>query len=158
MECVACQASLSLGFSRQEYWSELPFPSPGDLPDTDQTCSSCFGRWILYHLSHLGSIFFWGRSIFYSDCTNLCFHQQRMPTTFISAELYTSLILLPDFQLPLPQPRPWLPSSPTGVPQAVAAAPALPRAGFQLPCRPLTLLYLPGKTLNLVKPWQRLFS
>ena len=27
------QASLSRGFSRQEYWSGLPFPSPGDLPD-----------------------------------------------------------------------------------------------------------------------------
>src|SRR5574337_648274 len=30
---VACQAPLSTGFSRQEYWSGLPFPSPGDLPD-----------------------------------------------------------------------------------------------------------------------------
>ena len=30
---VAHQAPLSLGFSRQEYWSGLPFPSPGDLPD-----------------------------------------------------------------------------------------------------------------------------
>ena len=30
---VACQAPLSMGFSRQEYWSELPFPSPGTLPD-----------------------------------------------------------------------------------------------------------------------------
>ena len=32
---VVCslQASLSTGFSRQEYWSGLPFPSPGDLPD-----------------------------------------------------------------------------------------------------------------------------
>ena len=27
----ARQAPLSMGFSRQEYWSELPFPSPGDL-------------------------------------------------------------------------------------------------------------------------------
>ena len=27
------QASLSMGFSRLEYWSGLPFPSPGDLPD-----------------------------------------------------------------------------------------------------------------------------
>ena len=27
------QAPLSMGFSRQEYWSELPFPSPGNLPD-----------------------------------------------------------------------------------------------------------------------------
>ena len=30
---VACQAPLSMGFSRQEYWNGLPFPSPGDLPD-----------------------------------------------------------------------------------------------------------------------------
>ena len=30
---LACQAPLSLGFSRQEYWSGLPFPTPGDLPD-----------------------------------------------------------------------------------------------------------------------------
>ena len=30
---VAYQASPSMGFSRQECWSGLPFPSPGDLPD-----------------------------------------------------------------------------------------------------------------------------
>ena len=30
---VAHQASLSMGFSRQEYWSRLPFPSPRDLPN-----------------------------------------------------------------------------------------------------------------------------
>ena len=30
---VACQAPLSMGFSRQEYWSGLPFPAPGDLPN-----------------------------------------------------------------------------------------------------------------------------
>ena len=30
---VACQVSLTMEFSRQEYWSGLPFPSPGDLPD-----------------------------------------------------------------------------------------------------------------------------
>ena len=30
---VARQASLSMGLSRQESWSGLPFPSPGDLPD-----------------------------------------------------------------------------------------------------------------------------
>ena len=30
---IAYQASPSLGFFRQEYWSGLPFPSPGDLPD-----------------------------------------------------------------------------------------------------------------------------
>ena len=32
---VAYQAPPSMGFSRQEYWSGLPFPSPGDLPETD---------------------------------------------------------------------------------------------------------------------------
>ena len=30
---VAYQVPLSMGFSRQEYWSGLPFPSPGDLSD-----------------------------------------------------------------------------------------------------------------------------
>ena len=30
---VACQAPLSMGFSRQEYWSRLPCPPPGDFPD-----------------------------------------------------------------------------------------------------------------------------
>ena len=29
---IAHQVPLSIGFSRQEYWSGLPFPSPGDLP------------------------------------------------------------------------------------------------------------------------------
>ena len=32
MDCT-CQAPLSMGFSRQDYWSGLPFPSPGDLPN-----------------------------------------------------------------------------------------------------------------------------
>ena len=31
--CDLCQAPLSIEFSRQEYWSGFPFPSPGDLPD-----------------------------------------------------------------------------------------------------------------------------
>ena len=31
---VACQTPLSMGFSRQEYWSGLPFPPPGALPDS----------------------------------------------------------------------------------------------------------------------------
>ena len=39
---VAHQAPLSMVFSRQEHWSRLPFPTPGDLPDPgmDQTCIS----------------------------------------------------------------------------------------------------------------------
>ena len=30
---TAARQALSMGFSRKEYWSALPFPSPGDLPD-----------------------------------------------------------------------------------------------------------------------------
>ena len=33
MDYIAHQAPLSMGFSRQEHWSGLPFPSPGGLPD-----------------------------------------------------------------------------------------------------------------------------
>ena len=33
MDCIARQASLAVGFSSQESWSGLPFPSPGDLPN-----------------------------------------------------------------------------------------------------------------------------
>ena len=50
---VAHQAPLSMRFSRQEYWSGVPFPSPGESSQPkDQThicCISCIGRQILYH-------------------------------------------------------------------------------------------------------------
>ena len=49
---VAHQASLSMGFSRQEYWSGWPFTPPGDLPNRDRAHVSCIGRRGLYHLSH----------------------------------------------------------------------------------------------------------
>ena len=37
---VACQATLSIEFSRQECWCRLPFPSPGNLPDPGTECRS----------------------------------------------------------------------------------------------------------------------
>ena len=50
---VAHQASTSMEFSRQEYWSSLPFPIPGHLPNPGikpvSLCISCIGRKILYH-------------------------------------------------------------------------------------------------------------
>ena len=46
---VAYQAPLSMEFSKQEYWSEEPFPTPGDLPDPGIKPMSCTGRQILYH-------------------------------------------------------------------------------------------------------------
>ena len=43
---VACQAPLSMGFSRQKYWSGFPFPTPGDLPDPGiKPRSLCLLHW-----------------------------------------------------------------------------------------------------------------
>ena len=56
---VACQGPLSMEFSRPEYWSGLPCPPPGDLPDSG--IESCFlhlyiGKQILDQSSHLRSL------------------------------------------------------------------------------------------------------
>ena len=52
---VACQTPLSIGFPRQEYWSGLPFPSPGDLayPGINSVSPALARRF--FTLSHLGS-------------------------------------------------------------------------------------------------------
>ena len=52
---LANQAPLSMGLSGQDYWSGLPFPSPGDLPDSGMEPGSPALRQILYRLSHQGS-------------------------------------------------------------------------------------------------------
>ena len=50
---AAHQALLSLGFSRQKYWSGFPFPSPGDLMDPGiEPWSPAFCRWILCRVNH----------------------------------------------------------------------------------------------------------
>ena len=52
MDCIALQAPLSMGFPSKKYWSGLPFPSSGDLPNPGiEPALPC----ILYHLSHQGS-------------------------------------------------------------------------------------------------------
>ena len=58
LRTIACQDPLSMGFSRQVYWSGLPCSSPGDLPDLGIEAAShvsCISRWVLYHQHHLGS-------------------------------------------------------------------------------------------------------
>ena len=55
---IAHQAPLSMGFSRQEYWSELLFPLPGYLPNPGTEPKSPMSlalQQILYHLSHQGN-------------------------------------------------------------------------------------------------------
>ena len=53
---VAHQAPLSMEFSRQGYWSGLPFPSLGDLPHPGIEPRSPALQAILYFLSHQGSL------------------------------------------------------------------------------------------------------
>ena len=53
---VAYQSPPSMGFSRQESWSGLPFPSPGDLPDQESKPGLPHCRQTLYHLSHQGML------------------------------------------------------------------------------------------------------
>ena len=51
LQTAAHQGPLSMEFSRQEYWSGLPFPSPGDLPNPEiesASLVSCIGRHVLY--------------------------------------------------------------------------------------------------------------
>ena len=51
LRAVALHTSLSMGFSRQEYWSGLPWPSPGDLPHPGIERASAMAPdcwWILY--------------------------------------------------------------------------------------------------------------
>ena len=50
------QAPPSMGFSRQEYWSGLPFPSPGNFPTQGSNPGLPHCRQTLYHLSHQGSL------------------------------------------------------------------------------------------------------
>ena len=55
---VTYQAPPSMGFSKQEYWSGLPFPSPGGSSrPRDWTWVYCICQQILYHLSYLGSLY-----------------------------------------------------------------------------------------------------
>ena len=54
LQIAASQAPLSMGFSRQEYKSGLPFPSPGDLPKPGIDPGSPALQ-ILYHVSHQAS-------------------------------------------------------------------------------------------------------
>ena len=52
---VAHQALLSMDFSRQDYWSGVPYPSPVELPDQGSNLGFLHCRQILYCLSHQGS-------------------------------------------------------------------------------------------------------
>ena len=75
-----CQASLSMEFSKQGYWSGLPFSTLGDLLDPGiepMSHVSCIGRWVLYHYHHLESYRNeqLGRSSFMVRCGHIHFKE-----------------------------------------------------------------------------------
>ena len=53
---VVHQAPLSIGFSRQEYWSGLPFPSPGDLPDPEIVEGDQKAQTSCYEMNEIGGL------------------------------------------------------------------------------------------------------
>ena len=75
---VACQVPLSMGFSRQESWSGLPFPSPGDLPDlriklgspTLQADSQLTELWVKPMKNNLKNYWYITESFFCAPVTN----------------------------------------------------------------------------------------
>ena len=64
---AACQALLSVGFSRQEYWSGLPCPPPGDLPNPgiEPASPALSGRFFIPEV--------WGKPDFRCPCVNFTF-------------------------------------------------------------------------------------
>ena len=67
---IACQAPLSMGFSRQKYWKGLPHPPPEDLPDsetelTSLTSPALAGRFFTISATHGSSIYFHYGNKFY---------------------------------------------------------------------------------------------
>ena len=90
---VACQVPLSMSFSKQGYWSGLPFPSPGNLPDSGielVSYNSCIaGRSLT--LGHQGKPewLIWVAISYYTDVTN-CINFPR----FYNNTVYSVTVLM----------------------------------------------------------------
>ena len=88
---VAHQAPLSMGFSRQEYWSGLPFPSPGDLPNPGIEPWSPVWQTDALLSSHQG---------------NLRIRSDQISCSVVSDSLWPHG--LQHARLPCPSPSPWV--------------------------------------------------
>ena len=76
---VAYQVPPSTGFSRQEYWSGLPFPSPGDLPSpgTEPGSPASYSDALPSELPGKSSIIWWWYSVIISWKTTIQHHNQN---------------------------------------------------------------------------------
>ena len=104
---VAHQAPLSMGFSRQEYWSGLPFPSPGDLPNPGIELKSllyvCIS--LACMLSHFSCVL-----LFVTPWTVAC--QAPLSMGFSRQEYWSGLPCPPPKDLPNPGIKPTCVMSP----------------------------------------------
>ena len=102
---VACQAPLSMRFSRQEYWSGLPLPPPGALPDpameprssavqVDSFPSEPPGRPVLYVAVCMSLRFF--VSLRYRRLLPRCAHQAVLSVSISSLEIGSSVLFFLD--------------------------------------------------------------
>ena len=89
-----CQTPLFMGFSRQEYWSGLPFPPPGDLPDPGVNPASPTLQAGSLPLSHLGNLRNPGGSPSSKTITNMCKDKplyQQLLLGFLGAKMLSEL-------------------------------------------------------------------
>ena len=100
---VASQAPLSMEFSRQEYWSGLPFPSPGDLPDSgielrspslqvDALPSEPPGNPIMYNIQSIQIITLWTVKI-------KSHHLNKTKSQVFASFLSSHLVLMPEIMV-----------------------------------------------------------
>ena len=95
---VAHQAPLSMEFSRQEHWSGLPFPSPGDLPDPGIK----FNLGLLhYHLSHQCVLSRFSHIQLFATLWTTT-HQTPLSMEFSRQEYWSGLLCTPPGDLPDP--------------------------------------------------------
>ena len=102
---VALQAPLSMGFSRQEYWSALPFLPPRALPDPGIKPESLVflalaGR-IKLHPSHSGTLQKWNKQLWFNLKTTECFppqcHSTRQQVNYSLESCKTKTLFKIDF-------------------------------------------------------------
>ena len=91
MDCIACQAPLSLGFSRQEYWSGLPCLLQGIFPTQRLNPDLPHCRQILYCLSHQESPWLMYRCLIVDFLGRL--GQSLLPCHLCDATLHLFLIM-----------------------------------------------------------------
>ena len=84
---IARQAPLSMGFSRQEYWSGLPFPTPGDLPNSGIEAASLESSALVYLVSNRSN----SHDIILTQTSNVSMVHINIGPIFITEEMTVSL-------------------------------------------------------------------